>query len=118
MSTLLTTPVRERFVGELTDAALEAAARHGVRGSSVDYELRLGKALGRAVGADAEEPNSCGLLADVTDAAYRATLEQGFSGSFLDLEMDLWHALGRVAVRFFRPGRPGGATRRGVVAFA
>ena len=93
--------VREDFVAELTDAALQVTARLGVRGPSVDQELELWKALGKVV----RKPNDADacetLVADATDAAYEVALRHGFPGSFLDLRLGLWQALRRV----FREGR-------------
>jgi hypothetical protein len=86
---------REQFVAALTDVALEVAAGHGVRGSSVDYEVDLWKALSHVVrGRPVEHDQFVGAL---TDAAYRVTLQHGFRGSFLDMQLDLWKALCRTA---------------------
>jgi hypothetical protein len=98
--------VREGFLGELTDSALEVAARHGVRGSSVDRELELWKVFGLVIRrrgdkrlslAQPVRPRALGesLVAELTDAAYRVTLDHGFRGSFLDVQLDLWKALCR-----------------------
>jgi hypothetical protein len=86
----------EGFVGELTDAALEVAAARGVRGASVDHEVRLWRAL-RAVFRQGGGRRRKDLLADLTDAAYRALLGYGLAGPFLDLELALWRAFRRTA---------------------
>ena len=99
-ATYVTEAVRERFVGELTDAALEAAARYGVRGPSVDQELQLWEALGRVVEEQAERGPECEqLLGELTEAAYAVALGHGFRGSFADVELGLWRALRRAFAR-------------------
>jgi len=95
MSKRVTVPdrSREQFLAELTDVAFEVAARHGVRGSSVDYEVDLWKALG---GVFRRRPSGREqFVAELTDAAYRVTLGHGFRDSFLDVQLDLWKALCR-----------------------
>jgi hypothetical protein len=97
--------IRDGFLGELTDAALAAASRHGVHGSSIEQELDLWRALGKTVGRRRvpcpDEPARAevrreNFLAELTDAAYQETLRHGFRDSFLDVRLDLWKALGRV----------------------
>jgi hypothetical protein len=91
----------ENLQAELTDAAFRVAARHGVKGPSVDQEVDLWKALGRVVGNQHQTFESRvvpvddrrgreTLVAEATDAAYRVALDHGFQGSFLELELDLW----------------------------
>ena len=82
--------VEERLVGDLTDAALEVTARHGVRGRSVDQELELWSALGKALHTHVPREQ---LVAELTDAAYHIALKHGFWGSFVDVQLDLWQAL-------------------------
>jgi hypothetical protein len=99
-ATYATEAVRERFVGELTDAALEAAARYGLRGPSVDHELQFWEALGRVVEEQGERGPECEqLLGELTEAAYEVALGHGFRGSFADVELGLWRALRRAFVR-------------------
>jgi hypothetical protein len=87
---------REQMLADLTEVAFEVASRHGVRGSSVDHEVALWKALGDVV---RRQPNGREqFVAELTDAAYRVALGHGFRGSFLDVQLDLWKALCR-AVR-------------------
>jgi hypothetical protein len=93
---------RDEFLGELTDAALEVASRHGVKGPSVDQKVELWNALGEVVrkqcnppGADRVRSRPVDLPAELSDAAYQVALEHGFRGSFLDLRLDLWKALRR-----------------------
>src|SRR4051794_36421474 len=106
---------RDRLLGNLTDAALRVAARHGVRGTSVDQELDLWKALGGVVRKQrgsrqgnvtrARDGERCeSLLAELTDAAYAVALGRGFVGSFLELELDFWTTLRRA---FPKGGLPG-----------
>jgi hypothetical protein len=112
-----TEQVRDGFLAELTDAALETASRHGVGGPSVEQELDLwhvfnvtlrrrpAPCLDGVVPANVRWDN---FLADLTDAAYQEALRHGFRDSFLDVRMDMWQALrrvfweGRFAGRFFR----------------
>jgi hypothetical protein len=110
-----TDQVRDGFLAELTDAALETASRHGVGGPSVEQELDLWHALSLALRrrmapcpdgpAAARREN---FLADLTDAAYVEALRHGFRDSFLDVRLDLWQSLrrvfgeGRFAGPFFR----------------
>jgi hypothetical protein len=84
--------VRERLVGTLTDAAVEVAARRGVRGS-VDLELAVWQALDRVQPRRASDD----YLAQLTEAAYRVTLARGPRAPFLDLEMDLWRTFRQTA---------------------
>jgi hypothetical protein len=87
--------VRERFLAELSEAALEVVSRAGLKGSSVDHEIELWRALGDAVRKDRFGARRDDSLADLTEAAYRVALRHGFRGSFLALELDLWKALCR-----------------------
>jgi hypothetical protein len=83
---------RDELLGELTEAALPVAVRHGARGNSVDLDLRLARAIDQALWAE-DCPD---LLAGVARAAYRAVLRHGLSGPFTDLELGLWRAVRRV----------------------
>jgi hypothetical protein len=113
--------IQEKFIGELTDAALEVASRHGVHGPSVDQELSLWWSLNEVFRkpksvCDAEatraESRREDFLARLTDAAYQEALRRGFNDSFLDVRLDLWKALRRVfwegqfAAPFFRVACP------------
>jgi hypothetical protein len=113
------TPVeqlRDGFLGELTDAALETALRHGVGGPSVDQELDLWHVLNEPLrrrvpcpdGTSRAETRREDFLAELADAAYQETLRHGFRDSFLDVRLDLWEALRRV----FWEGRFAGAYLR------
>ncbi len=84
---------QEDFVAALTDAAFAVTARHGVRGSSVDHEVDLWKALGAVVRREPTGREQ--LVAELTDAAYHVALGHGFRDSFLDVQLDLWRALCR-----------------------
>ena len=87
--------LRENFVAELADAALEEASRHGVRGTSIEQELGYWKALVPVVSGCVEEMrtgtsvecnsgNPEDFLARLAEAAYEVSLEHGFRDSFLD----------------------------------
>jgi hypothetical protein len=90
----------------MTDAAYPVALWQGVRGSSVDLELDVWRALRalldreqqRGVEADtsAFETWRERLLVDATNAVYEVALRYGFRGSFLDVELGLLKALCRV----------------------
>jgi hypothetical protein len=86
--------VREAVVADLTDAALEVAARHGVQGRSVDQELELWHALDGIIHQPPARRDS--LVAELTDAAYAVALGHGFRGAFDDLQLDLWHTMRHV----------------------
>jgi hypothetical protein len=116
--------LREEFVAELSDVASVNTLRHGIKGSSVDVELDVWKALSRVVGKDprpirVENPGalpwSCDeLLAEFTDAAYQVALQHGVKGSFLDVELGLFQALRNVMAEHadsaaLVPRRPGGS---------
>jgi hypothetical protein len=99
-----TNHAEEQFLAKLTDAAFEATARHGLRGSSVDHEVQLWHALGDVV-RDQQRAERRGraektqFVAQLTEAAYLVALGHGFMGSFVDVELDLWTALCRVVRR-------------------
>src|SRR5437773_1664981 len=95
--------LRENFVAELADAALEEASRHGVRGTSIEQELGYWKALVPVVSGCVEEMrtgtsvecnsgNPEDFLARLAEAAYEVSLEHGFRDSFLDMQIGLWKA--------------------------
>jgi hypothetical protein len=99
-----TAPADEKFVADLTDVAFEVAARHGLRGSSVDHEVALWHALDDVVRDQRRaerrgRADGTGFVARLTDAAYRVALDHGFMGSFVDVELDLWAAMCRVVRR-------------------
>jgi hypothetical protein len=85
----------DNLVADLSDAAFAVAAHHGLQGSSVDQELALWHALGRAARKPAP-PRREDFVGRLTEAAYQVALRQGFHGSFVDLELDLWRTLGNV----------------------
>src|SRR5262245_18040520 len=89
---------REMFVAELTEAALEAVSRYGIRGSSIELEIDLWNQLESALGrlADASDHGCDHRVAELVRAAYVATLLHGIEGSFLDVELELWRSLRRV----------------------
>jgi hypothetical protein len=76
---------------ELAEAAYPVVLRHGARGSSVDVELDVWRAIRRVLRTtDREAPD---LLAELASAVYGVALRHGFRDSFVDVELDLWHAL-------------------------
>jgi hypothetical protein len=86
----------DRWAGDLADAALPVALRHYVRGTSVDVELAVGRAVERALrsaGPVARED----LIARVADGVYQAALRRGLPEPFLGLRLDLWRALRQTA---------------------
>jgi hypothetical protein len=97
--------VRDDFAAHLTDAALKLAARHGVRGASVDQELDIWRALSQEMGKSPKVSRDCAtpacqenFAARLTDAVYVAILKRGFDGSFLDVRVDLWNTLRNAVV--------------------
>ena len=123
-------PALESIAGELTEAAYPVALRHGVKGTSVDIELDIWKALRRAVRVAGKWGQRFGLsvrvppsreqvLANLTNAAYTVALRRGFNGPFVDLELDLWKTLGRrlsqvtAGRRLSELSAVGGIARRG-----
>jgi hypothetical protein len=85
-----------RWAGDLADAALPVALGHRVRGTSVDVELAVGRAVERALGS-ARPAAPEDLVARVADCVYQAVLRRGLAEPFLDLRLDLWHALRQTA---------------------
>src|SRR4051812_26361362 len=96
-ATTLAERVRDDFVGELTDTALETAARLA-GGVSVDEELQLWKALRSAARRLPDRASTDEVVAGLAQAAYCVTLRSGFRGSFVELELGLWNELRRAAV--------------------
>lgn len=95
--------LREGFVAELADAALQVASRHKVGGTSVEQELGFWKALVPMVSrclegiqAPTGDRDADDFVAALAEAAYQASLDYGFRDSFLDLQLDLWKAFRRV----------------------
>lgn len=123
-----TVSLREGFVAELTDAALEEVARHRVGGTSIEQELGLWKTLSQVV-AGYMSRLRCGegvartrrqcedFLAELAEAAYEVALVHGFRGPFPDVQLGLWRTLrqvvreGRRAELFFRSHCPRVGTR-------
>jgi hypothetical protein len=99
-----TEALRQDFVAELTEEALQTTSRYGVRGLSISRELELWSALNARTASDALAPSRrTELVADLTDTAYRVTLERGIRGSFLDLQLELWQTVCRT-LRYGRFG--------------
>jgi hypothetical protein len=91
----------DNMAAELSDRAFRVVSRHGIRGNSVDLELKMWEALRRELKRSSQCPghlkgtvaqshtDTC--LAVLTDRAYQVALEQGFDGFFVDLQLDLWN---------------------------
>jgi hypothetical protein len=97
---------REKFVAELTEAALAVAVKDGTYGTSVDLEIDLFNALAAALRdrADREGRNRAehawdDRLADWSDAAYRVLLRHRFHKNFIEVQLDLRHAFRHVIRR-------------------
>lgn len=120
--------LREGFVAELTDAALEEISRHHVGGTSIEQELGLWKTLSQVVARStatlrggegvARTRRQCeDFLAALAEAAYEVALVYGFRGPFPDVQLGLWRTLrrvvreGRRAEQFFRSLCPRVGTR-------
>jgi hypothetical protein len=99
----------ENFAAELTSAIYPIALRHGMRGSWIEVELGLWRALGTALkrwirawsqpGAEYELPVwREGLLADLTEGAFDVAVMHGINGSRLEVESDLYRTL-RLVIR-------------------
>ncbi len=100
VAAISTRMTREALLAELTCAGLKTAARHGVRGPSVDLEIELWNALAEVLHREASPFTTPAMrwddcLARWTEAAYRVVLAHGFAGSFVDLEMELWQRFHR-----------------------
>lgn len=85
----------DELAADLADAAFPVAVRYGMKGSTVDGELDLWRAVRQVVrrqhcGTGASEDE---LVAEWTATVYETALRRGFTGPFLDLELALWRAL-------------------------
>ncbi len=85
----------ENFAAELTSVACPLALRHGIKGSWINLELSLWKALAATVKKwarqrpTAGEPHELkawrdGLLEDLTESAFYVAMSHGIMGSFLE----------------------------------
>ena len=82
---------RGRLFGNLADAAVPVALRHGVRGSPDDVELDVWQALSEAAKTGNGRQEEC--PSKLAAAVYEVALRRGFSDSFIDLELDLWQTM-------------------------
>jgi hypothetical protein len=99
----------EDFAAELTSAAYPLALRQGIRGSWIEVELGLWKALAetfRKRAGDWPPTGSPGefktwlrvLLADLTESAFCVAVKHGSKGSFRELELGMYRAF-RLVIR-------------------
>lgn len=94
---------REKFLAELTEAALAVAIKDGTYATSVDLEIDFWNALALALRgrADRESHHRAehaweDRLAEWTDAAYRVLLRHRFNHNFIDIQLDLRNAFRHV----------------------
>ena len=101
--------VRMEFAAELTSAVYPLVLQRRPKGSWLELELDLWKALTRTVktwcrqraaasSADELEGWREGLLADLTENVLSVALKTGITGSLLDLQLTLYRTV-RLAAR-------------------
>jgi hypothetical protein len=101
----------ENFAAELTGAVYTLVLKRRPKGSWLDVELDLWKALARTVEtwswkradaptADELETWCEGLLADLTESAFYVALKNGIGGSLFDLELALYRTVRLVTRRY------------------
>ena len=99
----------EEFAAQLTRAVYSLALLHGLRGSWIELELELWRALAKTVdkwfrkrppdaSSDAFEEWRKGLLVDLTESAFFVAIKNGIEGAPLEVELDLYRAL-RLMIR-------------------
>ena len=107
----------DNFAAVLTRAVYPLVLRHGMRGSWLDMELGLWRALAQSVRKWAGEQPPAGpsdlfevwregFLVDLTEGAFYTAVKHGIKGSFLEVELDLYRAF-RSVFRGFGPERCG-----------
>ncbi len=106
----------DNMAADLSDRAFRVASRHGVRGSSVELEIRMWEALRTELKRSRQCPGLAedtsaptrrdACVAALTDRAYRVALDQGFAGDFVGLELDLWSSFQNPAGRTGRERMP------------
>jgi hypothetical protein len=79
------------LLADLTSVTLPVLVRHGVRGSLIEIQAEIRRAVADVLGRGA--PGRDDLLEEVAQAAYGVALRRGFPASFLDLELSLWRAV-------------------------
>jgi len=101
----------ENLAAELTSAAYPLLAhRDGIRGSWINVELGLWRALAETVRKWAQERAPAGssdefeiwregLLADLTESAFYIAVRHGIKGSLLEVELCLYRAFRLVITR-------------------
>jgi hypothetical protein len=93
----------ENFAAELTSAVYPLALRHGMRGSWLDLQMGLWRALAESVKKWAREWPPAGsshefevwhqgFLADLTEGAFYIAVKHGIKGSLLEVELGLYRA--------------------------
>jgi hypothetical protein len=93
----------ENFAAELTSTVYAIALRQGMRGSWIEAELGLWRALAATVKKWAWERPPAGsldarkvwrerLLVDLTEDAYYITAKHGIKGSLLEVKLCLYRA--------------------------
>jgi len=103
----------ENFAAELTRAVYPLVLRRGPKGSWLEMELGLWRALAKTVrkwarqqptaaSADEFEAWRKGLDVDLAESAFSVALTNGIKGSLPDLELGLYRAVCRVTRRYSR----------------
>jgi hypothetical protein len=93
----------ENFAAELTSAAYPLVLRHGIRGSWINVELSLWRALAKTVKKWAREWPTAGppdefnawregLQVDLTASAFCVAVKYGIKGPLLEVELGLSRA--------------------------
>ena len=99
----------ENLAAELTSAVYPVVLRRGLKGSWIEVELGLWRALAETVkrwarqrppGASSDEFEAWreSLLVDLTESAFYVALKNGIKGPLLELELGLYRAV-RVVIR-------------------
>jgi hypothetical protein len=100
----------ENFAAELTRAVYPLVLVRGLKGSWIEVELGLWRALAETVkkwagqrpsAAPSDELDAWreGLFVDLTESAFSIAVRNGIKGSLLKLELGLYRAVRRVARR-------------------
>jgi hypothetical protein len=99
----------ERFIGELTDVAVELVLRARPQWNSIDVELAVGTQIDacvrrefrfqRVVGGPDRQRFQENFLGRLAVAVYQLGLRAGVRRSFLDLELGIWNTFRGIAER-------------------
>jgi hypothetical protein len=103
----------ENFAAELTNAVYCIALRRGMRGSWLDLQMGLWRALAETVKKRARERRPAGsleefkvaqetLLVDLTEGAFYIVMKHGINGFPLEVELDLYRAFRLAIKRHYR----------------